>query len=80
VKPSIDPDFDAKSFVARGYEQCGPAYTAARQKTAPSWLALLADRLPDGAAVLEIGCGSGIPITALASRFSVTGVVSQPDK
>ena len=33
------------------------------------------DRLDDGAAVLDIGCGSGVPIAkALAERYCVTGV------
>ena len=32
-------------------------------------------RLPDGARVLDLGCGSGIPSTAaLAERYDVTGV------
>src|SRR5262249_24207436 len=70
-----DVDFDAKAFVARGYDQCGAAYAAARELSQPAWLALLAVRLPTGAAVLDIGCGSGIPITrALAARFSCIGV------
>ena len=31
--------------------------------------------LPDGAAVVDLGCGAGVPTTArLAERFAVTGV------
>jgi ubiquinone/menaquinone biosynthesis C-methylase UbiE len=31
--------------------------------------------LPDGAAVIDLGCGAGVPTTArLAERFAVTGV------
>ena len=38
-------------------------------------LSLLGERLDDGASVLDIGCGAGVPITReLADRFSVTGV------
>ena len=39
------------------------------------YAAELIARLPAGAAVLELGCGAGIPTTrALAERFDVTGV------
>jgi len=39
------------------------------------YTAELLERLPAGAAVLELGCGAGIPTTrALAERFAVTGV------
>ena len=38
-------------------------------------LDLLGERLLDGAAVLDIGCGAGIPVTRLlAERLAVTGV------
>ena len=38
-------------------------------------LTLLSERLGDGASVLDIGCGAGIPVArALAERFEVTGV------
>jgi cyclopropane fatty-acyl-phospholipid synthase-like methyltransferase len=39
------------------------------------WLEALASRLTDGAPVLELGCGAGVPDTRLlAERFAVTGV------
>jgi cyclopropane fatty-acyl-phospholipid synthase-like methyltransferase len=39
------------------------------------WRGELTRRLPDGARVLELGCGAGVADTrALAKRFSVTGV------
>src|SRR5258708_32426862 len=39
------------------------------------WEYELVSRLEDGARVLELGCGSGVPDTQrLASRFRVTGV------
>jgi SAM-dependent methyltransferase len=69
------PGFDAKTFVARGYDRCGATYTAAREQAPPDWLNLMCDRLPDSAPILDIGCGGGIPIAAaLAKRFAVTGV------
>ena len=75
MRPVDEAGFDAKGLVARGYDRCGEAYAAARGTAAPDWLTLLADRLPPGAAVLDVGCGSGVPIArALAERFTVTGV------
>lgn len=66
---------DAKSFVARGYDRIATDYHAARQISVPDYLNQLSDRLPDGAVVLDIGCGGGQPIAkALSERFSVTGV------
>ncbi len=42
--------------------------------------AALLDRLDDGAAVLDIGCGAGVPIAkSLAARFRVTGVDISPE-
>ena len=39
------------------------------------WLEPLIEALPDGAEVLDLGCGTGIPASrALARRFHVTGV------
>jgi SAM-dependent methyltransferase len=39
------------------------------------WLDELASRLPEGARVVELGCGGGTPETAeLARRFDLTGV------
>jgi cyclopropane fatty-acyl-phospholipid synthase-like methyltransferase len=45
------------------------------------WRDELARRLPEGARVLELGCGAGIADTrALARRFSVTGVDISPEQ
>jgi SAM-dependent methyltransferase len=67
-----DPEFDAKSFVAQGYDLCADAYARARDNRTPAWLHLVRDRLPPGVPVLDIGCGSGVP--ALAAHFAVTAV------
>jgi len=86
--PGANPDVDtredlaaleSKLVVATGYDALGPAY--------PAWSARVIDpgrthfvdqldqRLPQGAAVLDLGCGPGIPSTRqLAHRFQVTGV------
>ena len=68
-----------KLLVARGYDRIGEAYgkhaTRSRTEQRNRYEAVLLDRLPAGARVLDLGCGSGIPTTRrLARRFRVTGV------
>ena len=70
---------ESKRLVARGYDQIGEAYgnQAMRSRTEQRnrYEAVLLDRLPAGASVLDLGCGSGIPTTRrLARRLEVTGV------
>jgi ubiquinone/menaquinone biosynthesis C-methylase UbiE len=69
----------AKRVVAAGYDRMARRYAAwasgiddqARRRMT----AELVGRLREGAAVLDLGCGSGVPSTAaLAQRFIVTGV------
>ncbi len=75
MKPADDPNIDYKALVQRGYDRCAVRYDQARQNEAHPELALLMDRLDDGARVLDIGCGAGVPVArALAQRFQVTGV------
>ena len=75
MKPAHDEAVDYKALVRAGYELCAQAYEDARRAEEQSELALLSDRLPPQAAVLDIGCGSGLPITgALARQALVTGV------
>jgi SAM-dependent methyltransferase len=69
----------AKSVVEQGYDRIAERYAA---WTGDSWHSargdygsLLSERLPRGAAVLELGCGTGVPVTReLARHFAVTGV------
>jgi len=77
LKPANDPNIDYKGLVQRGYDRCVVAYHEARNNEAGPELDLLTRRLKDGATVLDIGCGTGVPYTrALAQRFTVTGVDS----
>jgi len=78
----MDPP-DPKRIVSQGYDRIGDAYvewsarsaTDARQR----YTALLLQGLSAGAAVLDLGCGAGLPTThALAQRFQVTGVDISP--
>ena len=70
---------DPKAIVARGYDAIAERYLAwamgVRVAERGGYLRIMHNSLPDGAAVLELGCGAGIPITQrLAERFTVTGV------
>lgn len=67
-----------KEIVARGYDAIALRYAEwAGGVVSPAleWLRELDALLPDGANVLELGCGRGVPGTReLARRHSVTGV------
>jgi SAM-dependent methyltransferase len=67
-----------KEIVARGYDAIALRYAewAGRvDSPALAWVRDLDARLPDGANVLELGCGRGVPATReLARRHRVTGV------
>jgi SAM-dependent methyltransferase len=69
---------DPTDLVAAGYDEAGGRYTEAalRENLAKDLhTRILLDRLPEGSRVLDLGCGSGRPTTAiLAERFHLTGV------
>jgi SAM-dependent methyltransferase len=74
---------DPKRIISQGYDRIGDTYvewtaqsaTDARQR----YTKLLLESLPEGVAVLDLGCGAGLPTTrALAERFQVTGVDISP--
>ena len=74
---------DPKRIVADGYNTIGARY--ARQavefgaEDRHAYTAMLLERLPPGADLLDLGCGAGLPTTAhLARRFTVTGVDISP--
>ena len=70
---------EAMSVVEQGYDRIAERYA---DWTGDSWHSergrygsLLIEQLPRGAAVLELGCGTGVPVTReLARHFVVTGV------
>lgn len=75
MKPANDSEINYKGLVQRGYDSCAAGYDKSRQRVAGSELTLLTSRLRDGATVLDVGCGAGVPIARnLAQRFVVTGV------
>ena len=64
--------------VEAGYDRMAERYLAGKDPEDPLALAALeelARSLPPKAAVLDLGCGAGVPVTRwLARRFAVTGV------
>ena len=67
-------------IVARGYDETAGAFAAWRERIEgdprQEWFAEVVSRLPDGARVLELGCGDGSAVETqeLAERFRLTGV------
>jgi SAM-dependent methyltransferase len=66
-------------LVGRGYDAIGQRFAEWRDQIVGDprrkWEDELVSRLHDGARVLELGCGAGVPDTQrLAARFQVTGV------
>ncbi len=75
MKPALDSTIDYKRLVAEGYNICAASYEQARRETSHPEIKWLKSQLPNRAHVLDIGCGSGLPVTReLAKRFLVTGV------
>ena len=69
---------DPKDVVRRGYDTVSMRYDEfydGESKYA-AWLAELGERVPAGAAVLDLGCGSGVPVARdlTAAGCHVTGV------
>jgi SAM-dependent methyltransferase len=72
---------DPKGIVRRGYDLVSRAYRAddASDGAYGEWIDLLEKRLPSGSAVLDLGCGCGVPVARrLAPRYAVTGVDLSP--
>jgi ubiquinone/menaquinone biosynthesis C-methylase UbiE len=70
---------DTARSVAAAYDRIAPGYRSWADAVTPPLRDRYAQRLIElvdpGAAVLEIGCGPGVPVAAsLARRFDVTGV------
>ncbi|MCJ7605968.1 MAG: class I SAM-dependent methyltransferase [Dehalococcoidales bacterium] len=75
MKPANDPSVDYRVLVRDNYDHLAADYDDKRAGEAPPQLALLTSRLAQGAAVLDIGCGAGVPVAkTLAERCIVTGV------
>jgi SAM-dependent methyltransferase len=69
---------DPKDIVRRGYDVVSARYDqeyGGESKYQP-WLSELRDRIPAGGTVLDLGCGSGLPVARdlTAAGLHVTGV------
>jgi ubiquinone/menaquinone biosynthesis C-methylase UbiE len=71
---------DPKAIIESGYDAMAARYLSTfgegvRDDPRVRFVGELAARLADGARVLDLGCGAGVPATALlAQRFDVIGV------
>jgi len=68
---------NAKETVKAGYNSIATHYLATRTEDSEDVRLLddLVQRLPQGARVLDAGCGAGVPVTRFLSKFfQVTGV------
>lgn len=72
---------DPKSIVRRGYDLVSRAYRAddADDGMYAGWLDTLETRVGSGSAVLDLGCGCGVPVARrLARSYAVTGIDLSP--
>jgi 2-polyprenyl-3-methyl-5-hydroxy-6-metoxy-1,4-benzoquinol methylase len=69
---------DPKEIVRRGYDAVSYLYRGDTEEPEhyASWLARLKERVPAGGAVLDLGCGCGVPLSRdlAAGGYAVTGV------
>jgi SAM-dependent methyltransferase len=76
------PYGDPKALVRQSYDQISHAYRGdalSRERAYFAWLDALAPCLQPDDAILDLGCGCGIPVAQeLAQRFRVTGVDISP--
>ncbi len=70
-----DPNRDYRTLVRDGYDSVAVDYNTARLAESGDELAPLLDALAPGSTVLDLGCGTGVPIArTLARMHSVVGV------
>ncbi|MFI7100910.1 class I SAM-dependent methyltransferase [Streptomyces sp. NPDC050161] len=69
---------DPKDLVRRGYDALSARYDEAYEAESKyrTWIGTLRTRLADGSRVLDLGCGSGVPLARelAAAGHHVTGV------
>jgi SAM-dependent methyltransferase len=81
---SANPHASPKDYLdkSNGWEACARQLISARQQTriGADTIAAWAQTLPRGTAVLDLGCGSGVPVSEklLMAGFKVYGVDASP--
>jgi SAM-dependent methyltransferase len=69
---------DPKGVVRRGYDALSYRYRGDNEEPEryATWLAQLQERVPAGGAILDLGCGCGVPLARdlAAGGYEVTGV------
>ena len=74
MKPS-DPERDYRALVRDGYDSVSAVYNSARLAESADVLAPLLEALRPGSRVLDLGCGTGVPIARTLARSNrVVGV------
>jgi SAM-dependent methyltransferase len=78
VSTCVASRYGPKDIVRRGYDALSYRYRGDAEEPAPyaTWLARLRERVPAGGAILDLGCGCGVPLARdLAGvGYAVTGV------
>jgi cyclopropane fatty-acyl-phospholipid synthase-like methyltransferase len=78
----VNDPVDAKRIIAHGYDRMGRGFAAwntARPSEGRTWfLGEVLARLPEGSAVLELGCGPGTDAAELSDGRSYFGVDLSP--
>jgi cyclopropane fatty-acyl-phospholipid synthase-like methyltransferase len=70
-----DPARDYRPLVRRSYDEIAGEFNRTRILESPGELAPLLEALTPGSTILDLGCGSGVPITkALAGPHNVIGL------
>ncbi|MFD2077923.1 Methyltransferase domain-containing protein [Actinopolymorpha cephalotaxi] len=81
--PETDPETDPKQIVRRGYDAISYAYRGdgddgddGDDPRYARWIDELTARVPAGGAVLDLGCGCGVPVARALHEagYAVTGV------
>jgi len=65
---------------SNGYDDCADAYSAARSDNGLSIIQNWASKLPPGASVLDVGCGTGLPVTRalIDAGLTVSAIDASP--
>jgi SAM-dependent methyltransferase len=65
---------------SRGWERCARQFIASRSDIGANVVRKWAGSLPRGGSILDIGCGSGVPLAAalIADGFALSGIDASP--